>query len=126
MDYQDYYEKAFEISNPLYDNPVYQTVLELLNSEWLVWINWVLCFVTLIAFAVYCLSKEGRDEHGRAIIGTACMYGTAALVILMNVLGLFSQTAMTNLAIFTNCLRIVCNGYFLTVLISIAILRKIR
>lgn len=81
---------------------------------------------TLIAFFAYCLSKEGRDEHGRAIIGTACLYGTVVLVILMNVLGYFSRTVITNLAIFSNCLRIVCNGYFFTVLVSIAVLRKIR
>ncbi|MDE7218569.1 MAG: hypothetical protein K2O45_02950 [Oscillospiraceae bacterium] len=101
-------------------------ILGLLNSEWFVWFNWVLSIVTTVAFFAYCLSREGRDEHGRAIIGTACMYGTVVLFILINILGLFSRTVITNLAIFSNCLRLVFNGYFITVLICIAILRKLR
>ena len=122
----DYYQSAFAIDAPLYDDPVYLAILGLLNSEWFVWFNWVLSIVTTVAFFAYCLSREGRDEHGRAIIGTACMYGTVVLFILINILGLFSRTVITNLAIFSNCLRLVFNGYFITVLICIAILRKLR
>lgn len=45
MDYYDYYEKAYEIEGPIRGGPVYQAVLELLNSEWFVWFNWVMCIV---------------------------------------------------------------------------------
>lgn len=126
MDYHEYYEKAFEITDPDRGGAVYQAALKLLNSEWFVWFNLALCAVTFIVFLAYALSKEGRDERGRAILGTACLYGTVTLVILLNIMGMFSITVITNLAIFTNCLRIVCNGYFITTLIAIAVLRKIR
>lgn len=119
-------DKAYELHGPNYDHPIYQAVVGLLNSEWFVWFNWVLCIVLAAAFFAYCLSREGRDERGRAIVGTACLYGAAALLVLMNVLSLFSLTAMSSLAVFSNCLRLVFNGYCLSVLISIAILRKIR
>ncbi len=119
-------DKAYELHGPNYDNPIYQAVVGLLNSEWFVWFNWVLCIAVAAVFFAYCLSKEGRDERGRAIVGTACLYGTVVLLLLMNVLGLFSLTAISSLAVFSNCLRLVFNGYFLSVLVAIAILRKIR
>ena len=126
MSYDEYYKKAFELNGPNYDHPVYQAVLGLLNSEWLVWVIWVLAIVVFVVFLAYCLSKEGRDERGRAIIGSACLYGTMVLFVLINILSQFSLTAMSSLAVFSNCLRLVFNGYFLTVLISIAVLRKRR
>lgn len=122
----DYFHSAFEIDGSVQGGPVYLAALGLLNSEWFFWLNYVLGIVLSFAFLAYCLSREGRDERGRALIGTACIYGAVALFILMNLLGHFSITAMTNLAIFSNCLHLVYNGYFIAVLAAIAILRKIR
>lgn len=126
MSYSEYYNKGFELDGPNYDNPVYQAVLGLLNSEWFVWFNMVLGLVVFALFLACCLSREGRDERGRAIIGTACLYGTVVLFVLMNLLGQFSLTVMSSLAVFANCLRLVFNCYFITVLVSIAILRRMR
>ena len=122
----DSYHAAYEITNPLQGGPLYLAVMGLLNSEWFVWFNWILGFVLLIAFFAYCLSKEGRDERGRAIIGTACLYGVAVLVVLINIMAIFSNSVITNLAIFSNAIRVVFNGFFITMLVSIAVLRKIR
>ena len=65
------------------------TFYELMNSEIFVWILWVLTVVNTILFIVYAVSKEGRDEHGRAIIGTSCFYGSIALLVKTKVLPIF-------------------------------------
>jgi hypothetical protein len=100
--------------------------LSLPTAERSIWLNWVLSIVVSLVFFAYCLSGEGRDERGRAIIGTACMYGASALIILMNIPGYFCNTAMTNPAIFSNCLHLVYNLYFIAVLTAIATLHRPR
>lgn len=102
------------------------TFYELMNSELFVWILWVLTVVNTILFIVYAVSKEGRDEHGRAIIGTSCFYGSIALFVFMNIASYYMHHIIENVVIFANSLRLIYNGFLLVVLILIAILRKIK
>lgn len=102
------------------------TFYELMNSELFVWILWVLTVINTILFIVYAVSKEGRDEHGRAIIGTSCFYGSIALLVFMNIASYYMYHIIENVVIFANSLRLIYNGFLLVVLILIAILRKIK
>lgn len=61
----------------IYDSPIYQTIYALMDSVPFVYVNAIGCIVLIIVFALYAFSREGRDEHGRAIIGSACLWGTA-------------------------------------------------
>lgn len=120
MDYRDF-------SNPLYESPIYIAVTEFLSqTNWFAYANWLTVAITTIIFFVYCFSKEGRDERGRGIIGTACLYGLIAFVILVNIFTYYTYTVISHPYLFANGLRLVYNGFMLTILISIAILRKIR
>lgn len=102
------------------------TFYELMNSELFVWILYVLMIVNTVLFVAYVVSKEGRDEHGRAIIGTSCFYGSIALFVFMNIASYYMYHIIENVVIFANTLRLMYNGFLLVVLISIAVLRKIR
>ena len=44
-------------------------IYEILNNSTAVYVFWGLCFLSFVLFVIYALSKEGRDEHGRAILG---------------------------------------------------------
>lgn len=70
----------------IYDSPIYQAIYALMDSVPFVYVNAIGCIVLIIVFALYAFSREGRDEHGRAIIGSACLWGLLALFILMNLL----------------------------------------
>lgn len=87
---------------------------------------YVLMVITTILFIAYAVSKEGRDEHGRAILGTACFNGAIALFIIMNIVSYCMYHVIENIVIFANTLRLMYNGFLLVVLVSIAILRKRR
>lgn len=98
----------------------------LLTSEWFTWLNWGMVIILTILFFIYCFSKEGRDEHGKAIIGSASFYGVIAFIIFTNILCYYMFHIIENIALFANSIRLVYNGYMLVMLIAIAILRKIR
>ena len=68
-------------------------IYDFLNSNRLVPVFAVLCIIFFIFFVVYALSKEGRDEHGRAILGSACLYGAIVLFVTINI---FTQFTYTN------------------------------
>lgn len=110
----------------IYDAPIYQAIYSLMDNATFVWVNAIACIVLIVLFAIYAFSKEGRDEHGRAIIGSACLWGLLALFILMNLFGLFTWTILSSPYVFTNAYRLVFNLYMIVVLTAIAILRKIR
>lgn len=99
---------------------------ELLNNIPFTYFLWGVTFVTTILFIWYAVSKEGRDEHGRAILGTACFYGIIALIVFINILMAYSNSVRANILIFSNSMRLMFNGFLIVVLISIAILRKTR
>lgn len=101
-------------------------IYNFLNSDKIVLALAVLCIVFFIFFVVYALSKEGRDEHGRAILGSACFYGAIVLFVSMNIFSQFTYTVTSNVIIFSNSIRLVFISFFLTVDIAIVILRKIR
>lgn len=98
----------------------------LMNSTAFGWFLLVLTVVTTVIFILYVISKEGRDEHGKAIIGTACFYGIIALFIFMNIFSYYIYHVVGNVALLANSIRLMFNGFLLVVLISIAILRKIK
>lgn len=101
-------------------------IYNFLNSDRMVPIFAVLCIIFFLFFVVYALSKEGRDEHGRAILGSACFYGAIVLFVSMNIFSQFTYTVTSNVIIFSNSIRLVFISFFLTVDIAIVILRKIR
>lgn len=101
-------------------------IYNFLNRDKIVLALAVLCIVFFIFFVVYALSKEGRDEHGRAILGSACFYGAIVLFVSMNIFSQFTYTVTSNVIIFSNSIRLVFISFFLTVDIAIVILRKIR
>lgn len=102
------------------------TFRELLNNIPFTYFLWGITLVTTILFILYAVSKEGRDEHGRAILGTACFYGIIALIVFINILMAYSNSVIENIIIFSNSIRLVFNGFLIVVLISIAILRKVK
>lgn len=106
----------------IYDSPIYQTIYALMDSVPFVYVN----AIVIIVFALYAFSREGRDEHGRAIIGSACLWGLLALFILMNLFGQFTWTILSSPYVFTNAYRLVFNLYMIVVLVAIASLRKVR
>ena len=87
---------------------------------------WALCLLSFLFFVGYAVSREGRDEHGRAILGSACFYGAIALFIAMNIFTQFTYTVTSNVIIFTNSIRLVFLAFFLLVDIVVLVLRKIR
>lgn len=98
----------------------------LLNNTGFTWFIWILTIALTVLFFAYTLSKEGRDEHGRAIIGTACFYGIIGIIIFMNILTFYMYYVIQSIAVFANAIRLVYDGFMLVTIISIAVLRKIR
>lgn len=103
-----------------------QWIHEFLNSSKIVPILAVLCIIAFIGFVIYAVTKEGRDEHGRAIMGSACFYGAIVLFVAINIFTQFTYTVTSNMVIFSNSIRLVFLSFFLTVDIAILILRKLR
>ncbi len=98
----------------------------LMNSDTVLYILYFALALLFVIFLVYALSKEGRDEHGRAILGTACIYGAIALLIAANVYSYFSFVIMENIVIFSNAMRLGFGSFFLVADVAILILRKVR
>lgn len=98
----------------------------LMNSMEFVVFNRVLSMVLFVVFVVYFFSKEGRDERGRAIVGTACLYAFASLAVSINVYGYFTYSIMSNPAVFTNAFCLVFLVFEIVLLASVAVLRKLR
>ena len=103
-----------------------EMILAFLNSTTTVYVLWALCLLSFLFFVGYAVSREGRDEHGRAILGSACFYGAIALFIAMNIFTQFTYTVTSNVIIFTNSIRLVFLAFFLVVDIVVLVLRKIR
>ena len=103
-----------------------EMILAFLNSTTTVYVLWALCLLSFLFFVWYAVSREGRDEHGRAILGSACFYGAIALFIAMNIFTQFTYTVTSNVIIFTNSIRLVFLAFFLLVDIVVLILRKIQ
>ena len=101
-------------------------IYEILNNSTAVYVFWGLCFLSFVLFVIYALSKEGRDEHGRAIMGSACFYGAIVLFVAINIFTQFTYTVTSNVVIFSNSIRLVFLSFFLTADIAILILRKLR
>ncbi|MES0410333.1 hypothetical protein ABMC10_02880 [Anaerostipes caccae] len=101
-------------------------IYKLMSSTGFTWFNWILTIVLTILFFAYALSKEGRDEHGRAIVGTACFHGVIGIIVFMNVLCYYMYIVIQSVAVFANAIRLVYDGFLAVTLLSILILRKIR
>lgn len=105
---------------------IYEAVYGFLNTIEFVIASKILSVILLVIFCVYFFSKEGRDERGRAIIGTASLYSAISLVVTLNLVGLFTNTVMSDIRIFTSALCLVMLIFEIVELIAIAILRMIR
>lgn len=107
-------------------SPVYYAIYNLLNTMGFVIVSKILSVILLILFLIYFFSKEGRDERGRAIIGTASIYSSISLLISLNLVGLFSNTVISDIKIFTSAICLVMVLFEAVELIAIAILRMER
>lgn len=89
-----------------------EMIYNFLNSSRIVLPLAVVCIISFVFFVVYALSKEGRDEHGRAILGSACIYSAIILFVAMNIFTQFTYTVASNVVIFTNSIRLVSRLFF--------------
>ena len=89
-----------------------EMIYNFLNSSRIVLPLAVVCIISFVFFVVYALSKEGRDEHGRAILGSACIYSAIILFVAMNIFTQFTYTVTSNVVIFTNSIRLVFAAFF--------------
>ena len=103
-----------------------EMIYNFLNSSRIVLPLAVVCIISFVFFVVYALSKEGRDEHGRAILGSACIYSAIILFVAMNIFTQFTYTVTSNVVIFTNSIRLVFAAFFLCADIAVLVLRKLR
>lgn len=103
-----------------------EMIYNFLNSSRIVLPLAVVCIISFVFFVVYALSKEGRDEHGRAILGSACIYSAIILFVAMNIFTQFTYTVTSNVVIFTNSIRLVFAAFFLSTDIAVLVLRKLR
>ena len=104
-------------------SPVYYAIYNLLNTMGFVITSKILSVILLILFLIYFFSKEGRDERGRAIIGTASVYSSVSLLISLNLIALYTNTVMSDPKIFTSAICLVMVVFEAVELIAIAILR---
>lgn len=114
------------MGNTIYENAIYKAIYSLLNTIEFVIAGKIISVILFIIFLIYFFSKEGRDERGRAIIGTASIYSAFSLVISLNLVGEFTNTVMSDIRIFTSAICLVMLIFEIVELIAIAILRKIR
>lgn len=103
-----------------------EMIYNFLNSSRIVLPLAFVCIISFVFFVVYALSKEGRDEHGRAILGSACIYSAIILFVAMNIFTQFTYTVASNVVIFTNSIRLVFAAFFLSADIAVLVLRKLR
>ena len=108
------------------ENAIYKAIYSLLNSLEFVVACKILSVLLFIIFCIYFFSKEGRDERGRAIIGTASLYSAISLFISLNLVGLFTNTVMSDIRIFTSAICLVMLIFEIVELAAIAILRIVR
>lgn len=105
---------------------LYAAVYGLLNTTGFVIAVKLLSVALAVVFCLYFFSKEGRDERGRAIIGTASFFAALSLVVTLNLMGLFTYTVMSDIRIFTSALCLVLLVFEVVELAAIAILRVLR
>lgn len=103
-----------------------EMIYNFLNNSRIVLPLAVVCIISFVFFVVYALSKEGRDEHGRAILGSACIYSAIILFVAMNIFTQFTYTVTSNVVIFTNSIRLVFAAFFLSADIAVLVLRKLH
>ena len=103
---------------------IYKTIYGLLNTLEFAVGSKILSVLLFILLLIYFFSKEGRDERGRAIIGTASFYSSISLLISLNLVGQFTNTVMSDIRIFTSAICLVMVIFEIVELIAIAILRK--
>lgn len=102
-------------------------IANLMNSMAFLWVQKILIVTLFIVFLCYFFSKEGRDERGRAIIGTASFFAMAALFVAVNVYSMFTYTLMdSNVVEFSNAMCLVATVFEVVEIAAISILRKIR
>lgn len=102
------------------------TFTELMNDMTFTQIMWWITVLFTVVFFVYVFSKEARDEHGRAILGSACLIGVISLFVFINILTGFTYTVTQNPVFFSNAIRLMFDSFLLVVFVSILILRKLR
>ena len=99
----------------------------MMNSIELVWASKIVMLIMVVGLIAYALSKEGRDERGRAIIGTASVWGFVVFFVAMNVFAYFTNTILeSGPIVFTNAYCLVTFAFLVPVWVLILVLRKVR
>ena len=99
----------------------------LMNAVELAWVLKIAMLAMIVGLVAYAFSKEGRDERGRANIGTACIWGLVVLFVASNVYSSYTVTILENGPIvFTNAYCLVGSAFLLTLWVALLVLRKIR
>lgn len=103
------------------------TAWALMSSIELAWVLKIVIVVMAVGLIVYAFTKEGRDERGRAIIGTASIWGLAMLFLASNVYSFFTATIIGGgPVVFTNAYCLVGLVFLLALWTALLILRKMR
>ncbi|MCB7306113.1 hypothetical protein NE683_14090 [Bariatricus massiliensis] len=98
----------------------------LFMSKWFTRINLLIGTILTIALLMYAFSKEGKDERGRGIIGTSCLWGIVALFVILNIIGALLNILVKNVMLIGNAIQSTFTLIILIIDILILILRKIR
>lgn len=101
-------------------------IMDLFSNLMFIWIIKILVFILTALFIIYYFSKEGRDERGRSLIASSCVRGIVVFFILLNLCGYYTNYIVSDLEVYTSAITITYDVTLLTILINIAILRKIR
>lgn len=99
----------------------------LMNAVELAWVLKIAMLAMIAGLVAYAFSKEGRDERGRANIGTASIWGLVALFVAANVFSLYTNTILENGPIvFTNAYCLVGLAFLVPLWVALLVLRKVR
>lgn len=102
------------------------SILLLMGNALFVNINFLLGVILTIILIAYAFSKEGKDERGRGIIGTASILGIVLFFILVNVIGYFIYLLAANVTLLMSSLQLLYTTVILCIDIAVVILRRIR
>ena len=99
---------------------------DFLMSVWVMRINFLLGFVALGLLLFYGFTKEGKDERGRGIIGSACLFGVLLLFVTLNILSFYLIPLCEEPRMMGNAIQLAYTIVMVGIDIAVIIMRKIR
>ena len=99
----------------------------MMNAVELAWVLKIAMLVMVAGLVVYAFSQEGRDERGRANIGTASIGGIVALFVAANVFSHYTSSIIDGgPVVFTNAYCLVGLAFLVPLWAVLLVLRKVR